>query len=128
MKQNEFNRDDAIRRFQECHLGHTPAEMGYTAIDEYKDCYVYAKKQKSLDIFFKFERNSKAFNIILPVFSILFLAICVWIIVSPEIPKAGIIILWLISLFLFAVIGYVLFNIDCYLFIIQRNVTTVKKL
>lgn len=128
MKQNEFNQGDAIRRFQKYHLGRTPAEMGYTVIDEYKDCYVYAKKQESLDIFFKFERNSKAFNIILPVFLILFLAICVWIIVSPEIPIAGIILLWLITLFLFAVIGYVLFNIDCNLFIILRNVTTVKKL
>ena len=126
MKQTKFNQDDAIMRFKESHLGFAPADTGHIFIDEYDEYYVYAKTQESLKTFFKFEKNNKAFKIGVPILLLLFMAISVWIIITPLL--INIVILWLIALLLFAKISYVIYHNDTYLPIVRNNIILVKKL
>ena len=126
MKRSDFNQDAAIQRFQECHLGFTPADIGYPLTAEYENCYVYANTEENLKIFFKFEKYQKFFKIGFPISLFLFLVVLAWVIISPLL--LNIIIMWLIGLLLFAETSYVIYYSDQYKSVVLRNIILIKKL
>lgn len=121
----DFNQNDAITRFKECHFGYSPADKGYNFIAENKDYYVYSKTKESLETFFKFERNSKIFRTGTPVFLLLFFGVSVW--VAMDISVLNVIIIWILGLIGFAGISYIMHYADKYLSDILHNTINIKK-
>lgn len=121
----EFNKEDAIMRFKECHFGKSPADKGYNFIAEHKDKYVYGKNEESINSFFKLEKLASCFRIASVAFLVIFFIIVAWVFMSYSLLS-----IMICSLHVF--LGYIYISgtykiIGKYVGDIEKNVITIKK-
>ena len=124
MKKN-LSKEDAIKRFQECHFGASPSDRGYNYIDQYKDMYVYGKSEDAIRSYLKLEKIGKYFRLTSLIFLFLFLLIALWVIIRMSL--VSVICLWICACCGFSGISYILKNTEKYMNEFTNKVITIKK-
>ena len=117
-------RNNAIRRFAECHIGILPEDAGYNWVGMHKDVYVFGKTEKSIQAFLRLEKLAKAFKIVTPILVTLCLLSLTWVILTQSLASTICLIICICCGC--AGVAYLIICTNVCLREVLYNVTTVK--